>query len=101
MKGYDCWFLDYRGSIYSKGHINPDISVDDYWNMVGWQEIGRYDVPAAYKAIANVKWGDSEYASITGPNNEDRRIVYVGESMGTAVGWVALNENKMVSRMDA
>ena len=29
--GYDVWMGNFRGNTYSKDHIDPDITKEDYW----------------------------------------------------------------------
>jgi len=78
--GYDVWFGNNRGNIYSRHNtkINPDSDKKDFFNY-SFYTLGQYDVPAQ---IDNVR-------KITGYD----KISYIGHSQGTSQMYVALAEN--------
>ncbi|CAG9840555.1 unnamed protein product [Diabrotica balteata] len=67
--GYDLWIPNFRGTTYSKKHVNKNISQKEYWNY-SVHEIGIYDVAAIVEYVANF--------------TERKDISYIGHSMGTS-----------------
>jgi pimeloyl-ACP methyl ester carboxylesterase len=78
-KGYDVWTGDSRGTKFSKGHTNPDLSDKEFYNF-SWQEMGKYDVPAYFRKILE---------NYTDP---DQKITYFGHSQGTTQMFISLLE---------
>ncbi|CAH1102979.1 unnamed protein product [Psylliodes chrysocephalus] len=65
--GYDVWMLNYRGTWYSKGHVNLTTEDPNYWKYT-LHELGVYDVRSIIKLV----------------NEKTRQIpIYIGYSMGT------------------
>ena len=81
-EGFDCWFGNSRGTKFSMGHINPNLSDKDYYNF-SFQEMGWYDMPGNYKTIL------SEY-----PDDKNKKIIYFGHSQGSSAMFVALSDAK-------
>lgn len=71
-EGYDVWLINFRGSHYSQGHKNWNITANetDYWDFTLLQQ-GIGDISTGIDAIFYVR-------NIT---NEEKKIAYVG--MGT------------------
>ncbi|CAG9863023.1 unnamed protein product [Phyllotreta striolata] len=65
--GYDVWMLSYRGSWYSKGHVNLNTNDKKYWNF-NLNELGIYDVRSTIKLVKE---------------KTQRKPIYIGYSMGT------------------
>ncbi|XP_057665426.1 lipase 3-like isoform X1 [Diorhabda carinulata] len=65
--GFDLWIPNFRGTKYSKMHLNSSISQEEYWNF-SFHEMGLYDLPAIIEYISN------------STNRKD--ILYIGHSMG-------------------
>jgi len=76
-QGYDVWLGNSRGNRYSKNHTTLSLKSTAYWNF-SFQEMGKYDIPAAFTYIAK----------ITG-----QKINYIGHSQGTTQMFVALSRN--------
>jgi len=79
--GYDVWMGNFRGNTYSKDHIDPDITKEDYWSFT-WDEHAQYDLPAMLSHVMEV----------TGKT----RYHYIGHSMGTLSYYTACNYHKWV-----
>ena len=54
--GYDVWLNNSRGNSFSRRHINldPDSDNEAFWSF-GWEEMGKYDVPAVIDYILAAK----------------------------------------------
>jgi lysosomal acid lipase/cholesteryl ester hydrolase len=63
--GYDNFVVNWRGTMYSLGHDDPNITKEKYWDF-SWQEMASYDFPAFYKGVSRVKWGDANYNQVGG-----------------------------------
>ena len=79
-KGFDCWFGNSRGTRFSMGNANPNLSDADYYNF-SFQEMGLYDMPGNYKAILK------EYYPY-----KVKKIIYFGHSQGSTAMFVALSD---------
>lgn len=79
--GYDVWMGNFRGNTYSKGHINPDISEENYWKFT-WDEHAEYDIPAMLSHMQNLTKQSSYF--------------YIGHSMGTLSYFTACNYHAWV-----
>ena len=62
-----------RGNHYSRGHNDPSIDDDTYWNF-SWHEMGDKDLPAIIDYVLHVA------------NAED--LFYIGHSQGSTEFWV-------------
>lgn len=67
-QGFDVWMGNFRGNIYSTGHIKYKNTEHEYWRF-SWDEMARYDLPAMIGTVQKV----------TGA----KQIYYMGHSMGT------------------
>ncbi|KAG5877797.1 hypothetical protein JTB14_019589 [Gonioctena quinquepunctata] len=65
--GYDVWMLNFRGTTYSKGHVELKTTNSDYWKY-NVHDLGIYDVRQTVKYV-NKK--------------TTRQSIYIGYSMGT------------------
>mgnify|MGYP000994477599 CR=1 FL=1 len=76
-KGFDVWVGNSRGNKFANTHktLNPKTDAS-YWDF-SWQEMGEYDLPAAFEYIAQ-KTG--------------QKINYVGHSQGTTQMFAALSD---------
>ncbi|OXA44476.1 lipase 3 [Folsomia candida] len=77
--GFDVYVSNFRGSSYSQGHIDPDMTPDNwrYWDF-SFHEMGIFDVPAIIEAVTDITKQESVY--------------YVGHSMGAAALTILLSE---------
>lgn len=80
--GYDVWVGNIRGNKYSREHthLNPDRD-DAYWQF-SWQNMSKYDLPAAFEYITN--------------RTKRAKIHYIGHSQGSLVMFAALAEKDPV-----
>lgn len=74
--GFDVWFVNNRGNVYSLGHTKYDSSDagSAFWDF-SWQEMSQYDLPAAIQFVS----------SKTG-----QKVNYVGHSEGCTLMFAAL-----------
>lgn len=81
-KGYDVWFGNNRGNIYSRGHtrLDPDKDSDkkEYYDY-SFYELGKYDLTANIDYVRKF-------------TNFDK-LSYIGHSQGTTQMFSALAEN--------
>ncbi len=77
--GYDVWLSNVRGNTWSHGHSELDVcpNCTRYWRF-GFDEVGRYDLPALVDGVLSATGGDELFA--------------VGYSMSTTAHLVALAE---------
>ncbi|CAH1117588.1 unnamed protein product [Phaedon cochleariae] len=65
--GYDVWMLNYRGTWYSKGHVNLTTNNPEYWKY-NVNDLGNYDVRSTVRMVYE---------------QTNRKAIYIGYSMGT------------------
>ncbi len=78
--GYDVWLGNARGNAYSRGHVNLTTKDEDYWKF-SFDEMGKFDLPAAIDYVSKKQ------------KNPNKKIFYVGHSMGTTMFWVSFDAN--------
>ncbi|XP_050510205.1 lipase member J-like [Diabrotica virgifera virgifera] len=66
--GYDVWMLNYRGTWYSKGHVNLTTGNKNYWKYT-IDNLGIYDVRAVVNFVSQ---------------ETNRQSIYLGYSMGSS-----------------
>ncbi|CAG9857238.1 unnamed protein product [Phyllotreta striolata] len=69
--GYEVSIINYRGSKYSKGHVNLSYSDEAYWNF-GFHEMAVYDLRKCLEFIYS--------------RNKEKSI-YIGYSLGTLISF--------------
>lgn len=69
MAGYDVWIINFRGTVYSLGHIKHPVTSASFWNY-SFQEMSEYDIPVTLHHIQNIT---------------NQKILYIGYSMGGQV----------------
>ncbi|KAF2889576.1 hypothetical protein ILUMI_16597, partial [Ignelater luminosus] len=79
-RGYDVWLANYRGSTWSRKHINlnPDVDRKEFWDW-SFQDIGSYDLPAFVDYILHA--------------TKHENLFYIGHSQGT-INFFLLNSEK-------
>jgi len=82
--GYDVWFGNSRGNLYSKAHIKFPVDSPDFWNFT-WDDMATYDIPAVIPYILQ----------ITGQQN----LSYIGHSQGTIQALAAFSVNQSIANM--
>lgn len=78
-EGYDVWFGNSRGNIYSRGHLVKDPEINEDYNDYSFYEMGVYDLPAAIDYVRDYTGQD--------------KVAYIGYSEGTSSMFTALSEN--------
>ncbi len=80
-KGYDIWMGNSRGNKHSINHtkLNPKKDAA-FWEFT-FQHMADYDLPAAFRYIAN---------------QTQRKVNYIGHSQGTIQMHIALSKNNAV-----
>lgn len=68
--GFDVWMGNFRGNIYSRGHVSMTHDDPDFWRF-SYDEMAGYDLPSMLDYVAN--------------RTRARNMHYVGHSMGTTV----------------
>jgi len=74
--GYDVWVGNSRGTKYSLEHITLHKNDAEFWQF-SWQNMSRYDLPAAFEYINKIT---------------NQKINYIGHSQGTTIMFAALSE---------
>ena len=79
-QGYDVWFSNSRGAVYSNTNVRDgEWSLKERWDF-SWATMGRYDLPAII----------DEIIELTG----HEKVTYIGYSQGTAQMYYALATNQ-------
>ena len=80
--GYDVWFGNVRGNMYSRNHtsLSPDDRRFWWWTF---DEMAEFDLPAMVRLVL----------SISGA----QEVIYVGHSEGTTLGFAGLSTNDWLS----
>lgn len=80
---YDVWILNTRGNHYSRSHLWLDAQTEkSYWDF-SFEEISKYDVPAAINLIQSQRGESSKKVSI------------IGYSQGTTISLTALSHKEL------
>ncbi|KAK0080852.1 hypothetical protein PV325_013228 [Microctonus aethiopoides] len=74
--GYDVWLGNARGNTYSRAHIHWSIDDAKFWNFT-FHEMGIHDLTAVIPYVTNLKHD---------------KLIYIGHSMGTTMGFVMASE---------
>ncbi|XP_035714180.1 lipase 3 [Folsomia candida] len=83
--GFDVYLGNARGNSYSQGHINPDMTLDNwkYWDF-SYHEMGIFDLPAIIETVTDITNQESMY--------------FVGHSMGSTALAIMLSERPEYNR---
>ncbi|XP_033335083.2 lipase 3 [Megalopta genalis] len=81
--GYDVWLGNFRGSTYSRAHVNMTTCDHKFWNF-SWHESGIYDLPAMIDYVVGQK---HHYLR-----------AYIGFSMGTTAFYVMASEKPFMTK---
>lgn len=73
--GYDVWFMNARGNVYSRGHATMALSMPQFWDF-SFEEMGLMDIPAVIDYIRG---------------QSDVPIDFVAHSMGSTAFLVYLS----------
>ncbi|XP_037781825.1 gastric triacylglycerol lipase-like [Penaeus monodon] len=68
--GFDVWMGNFRGNIYSRGHVSITHDNPEFWRF-SYDEMARHDLPSMLDYVAN--------------RTRAEKVHYVGHSMGTTV----------------
>ena len=52
-KGFDCWFMNFRGNIFNLSHKNQDISYEEFFDFT-YDDLGQKDVPTCIDNILKI-----------------------------------------------
>ena len=79
--GYDVWLGNSRGNTFSRRHqgLDPDRDKVKFWDF-GWEDMGKYDVPAVIEHILEMK-------------DKETKVAYIGHSQGSTQMYYALSEH--------
>ncbi|KAL2634034.1 hypothetical protein R1flu_005513 [Riccia fluitans] len=77
--GFDVWLGNIRGTRWSHGHVSLHPQDKDYWDW-GLDELAGYDLPAMLEFV---------YKSTA------RKLLYVGHSQGTIIGFAAFTQDRV------
>eukprot|EP01006_Ploeotia_vitrea_P027718 TRINITY_DN60490_c0_g1_i1.p1 TRINITY_DN60490_c0_g1~~TRINITY_DN60490_c0_g1_i1.p1 ORF type:complete len:363 (-),score=54.93 TRINITY_DN60490_c0_g1_i1:120-1208(-) len=76
-RGYDTWLVNLRGTPLSMDHKKRNNTKAKFWNGVGWESSGLYDIPACATYILSLA--------------KHKRLLLIGVSQGAASSLVALS----------
>uniref|UniRef100_A0A914UT30 Lipase n=1 Tax=Plectus sambesii TaxID=2011161 RepID=A0A914UT30_9BILA len=80
--GFDCWFGNFRGNVYSKRHVQLDPNSHDFWKF-SWDQMASKDLPAMIQKVLDITGQD--------------QIYYVGDSMGTLTAFAEFSQNQQLA----
>merc|ERR550519_546293 len=80
--GFDVWLGNYRGNLYSLGHLPPHPDPPDFWDF-SWDEMAEHDLPAMLGHMMKVTQQD--------------KFHYIGHSMGTLGYFTACNYHPWIA----
>lgn len=80
-RGYDVWIGNSRGNKHSLNHTRLNPKKDEAFWEFSFQDMADYDLPAAFRYIAN---------------QTQKKINYIGHSQGTIQMFAALAKNNAV-----
>ncbi|KAJ8917545.1 hypothetical protein NQ315_005594 [Exocentrus adspersus] len=76
--GYDVWLVNYRGTWYSKDHVNLSPKDPNYWSFRSITRIGKQTFSINEMGIHDIR---STLKHVNGKTK--RKAIYIGYSMGT------------------
>ncbi|KAK0183446.1 hypothetical protein PV327_001488 [Microctonus hyperodae] len=79
--GYDVWLGNARGNTYSRAHTHWSIDDAKFWNF-SFHEMGVHDLTAVIPYVTKLK---------------QDKLIYIGHSMGTTMGFVMASERPDIS----
>ncbi|KAK4781456.1 hypothetical protein SAY86_015558 [Trapa natans] len=82
--GFDVWITNTRGTRFSRRHQFLDPSQPKFWDW-SWDELVMYDLPAVFNFVYD--------------RSGNRKIHYVGHSMGTLMVLASLSEGRLVDKL--
>ncbi|KAK3596369.1 hypothetical protein CHS0354_036921 [Potamilus streckersoni] len=77
--GFDVWFGNSRGNVYSRKHEKYSPSQREFWDW-SWDEMAKYDLPATINYILKM----------TGA----QQLYYIGHSQGTEIGFAQFSQDQ-------
>ena len=76
-KGFDCWFINFRGNILNLSHKNTNISYEEFFDF-SYDDLGQKDVPTCIDNILKI--------------TKKSKLTLVTMSAGGLVGNIALTD---------
>lgn len=70
--GYDVWVINFRGTTYSKSHLNYSFNELQYWEW-SFDKVALYDLRSVVHYVTDLT---------------QQKAMYLGYSMGTTVGYI-------------
>ena len=83
-RGYDVWLGNFRGNTYSNSHVSKSLKSVDYWKF-SFDQLIAHDLPAMFNCVLKT--------------TQQRRLAYVGHSLGATAIIALLSETKKWNRI--
>jgi len=77
-QGYDCWFVNLRGTLFNLSHKNPNISAEEFFDYTIYDH-SLIDIPCFYENISKFY--------------ENQKIISIAYSLSSLMLHIALSDD--------
>ena len=85
-KGFDCWFVNFRGNIFNLSHKNANISYEKFFDF-SYDDMGKKDVPTFIDNILKI--------------TKKSKLTLVSLSAGGLAGNIALTDKSTYRKINS